>query len=161
MIRAVFRPIALVWLVLFLTQPHQLIAGTVSPSSEDWVGLWILEGASYPEFSNFNCCDNYLLISPDLFIIGAASWGEQRWGNVSGQIKPKRNMASLDNGPCSIELKMDDKNLILATDNMACGGVNVRFQGKYLKHKPLITKSMLPRWLLRSVDNQSLQRQAR
>lgn len=143
MTRSVFRPIALLGLVLFLVQPNQLMAGTVSPSSEDWAGLWIAEGAGYPEFSNFNCCDNYLLITQDLFIIGVASWAEQRWGNVRGQIKPKGNMARLDNGLCSIKLKMDDKNLILATDNMACGGVNVRFQGKYLRYKPLITKTML------------------
>ena len=104
------------------------------PFWEDWSGLWIAEGADYPQFTHFNCCDSYLLIRGG-FLIGAENWAGRRWGQAWGGLVIDGYKANYDDGHCVIELEMTDQHTIIASDNMNCGGMNVRFQGLYTRHR--------------------------
>lgn len=121
-------------LLFVLPHIHSQAKAFDEPYYEDWVGLWIAEGADFPKFSHFNCCDSYLLITGGPFLIGAASWAGRRWGNAMGEITLDGYKALYNDGHCTIEMKMKDQNTIIASDNMNCGGVNVRFQGNYIRH---------------------------
>ena len=104
------------------------------PLWEEWSGLWIAEGADFPQFTHFNCCDSYLLIKGE-FLIAAENWAGRRWGEAFGVLSINGNKAKFDDGHCVIELEMKNSNTIVSSDNMNCGGVNVRFSGKYFLHK--------------------------
>ena len=55
------------------------------PFWEDRSGLWIRDGANFPQFTHFNCCDSYLFIRGSL-LIGAENWAGRRWGQAGDTI---------------------------------------------------------------------------
>ena len=122
--------LVVVWL---FSQTAGLASENEKPVEEDWSGLWIREGAEFPEFSHFNCCDSYLLIRGS-FLIGAENWAGRRWGQALGKLAIDGYKAKYDDGHCVINLEMKSHNTVLANDNMNCGGLNVRFQGQYIRH---------------------------
>ena len=121
-------------LITYLQPSHGYADKFEEPLWEDWSGLWIAEGANFPQFTHFNCCDSYLLIR-GAFLIGAENWAGRRWGEAFGVLSINGNKAKFDDGHCVIELEMKNSNTIVTSDNMNCGGVNVRFSGKYFLHK--------------------------
>lgn len=123
--------LVVVWL---FSQTAGLASENEKPVVEDWSGLWIREGAEFPEFSHFNCCDSYLLIRGS-FLIGAENWAGRRWGQAWGGLTIDGYKANYGDGHCVIELEMTDQHTIIASDNMNCGGLNVRFRGKYIRHE--------------------------
>ena len=54
--------ILIVSLIASLYPLHGFAEKFEEPYLEDWSGLWIAEGADFPQFTHFNCCDSYLLI---------------------------------------------------------------------------------------------------
>ena len=104
------------------------------PFWEDWSGLWIADGAECPQFTHYNCCGSYLLISGS-FLIGAENWAGRRWGRAWGELVLNDYKARYDDGHCVIEIEMTGHHTIIASDNMNCGGQNVRFQGRYNRHR--------------------------
>ena len=132
MLRNTFQ-ILTVSLIAYLYPLPALAEKFEEPFWEDWSGLWIAEGAVFPQFTYFNCCDSYLLIR-GTFLIGAESWAGRRWGQAWGELNLDGNKAIYDDGRCQINLEMKSHDTILANDNMNCGGLNVRFQGKYMRH---------------------------
>ena len=52
--------------------------------TEEWVGLWIQEDSPFPEFSNFNKSDSYILITDTEYVIGRTNWAGKRWGGFDG-----------------------------------------------------------------------------
>ena len=122
-------------IVIVCLQPlHGFADKFEEPFLEDWSGLWIAEGAEFPQFTHYNCCDSYLLISGS-FLIGAENWAGRRWGRAWGELVINDYKARYDDGHCVIELEMTGHHTIIASDNMNCGGQNVRFQGRYNRHR--------------------------
>jgi len=59
--------------------------------------------------------------------------GGPHYGDMSGLARPSgSSVAYEDRGGCSVRLKLVGRYLV-ATDNGACGGANVRFDGVYLR----------------------------
>lgn len=108
-------------------------------NDDDWVGLWIEEGAPFPEFTNFNKTDSYLLITNSYYVIGRTNWAGQRWGQFEGELKLTNNgNAEVIDGDCNVKLsinKTDNIYKLSVFDNNICGGMNVRFKGTYILFK--------------------------
>lgn len=126
----IISTLIVVWL---FSQTAGLASENEQPFEEEWSGLWIRDGTKFPEFSDFNCCDSYLLIRGS-FLIGAENWAGRRWGQAWGKLNIDGYKASYDDGHCIIQLEMKNGNTIVSNDNMNCGGLNVRFQGAYIRH---------------------------
>lgn len=121
--------------LLYVSQP------SADVYDENWVGLWIEEGAHFPEFSNFNENDSYILITDRGYVIGRTNWIGQRWGGFEGPLQFKEdNLLIVEDDNCIVQLalKVDDKDAsnayIEASDNNECGGVNVRFNRLFIKY---------------------------
>jgi len=127
----IMSTLVVVWL---FSQTAGLASENEKPVEEDWSGLWIREGAEFPEFSHFNCCDSYLLIRGS-FLIGAENWAGRRWGQAFGELAINGPKADYNDGNCIIELEMKTINMIISKDNMNCGGLNVRFLGNYIRYE--------------------------
>lgn len=110
---------------------------------EEWVGLWIQEDYPFPEFSNFNKNDSYILITDTEYVIGRTNWAGKRWGGFDGKLQTKTgNTAFVKDSFCEVKLELKlhktetFPTIIEVSDNNECGGVNVRFDGRFIKFLP-------------------------
>lgn len=104
----------------------------MSAPLQSWVGHW--------KFSQ-----NTIDISKDkdrLHVDGEALWfgaitqdgyRNVHEGSLSGDIKPLNNQADIQDNGCVAQLVLLGRYLIVS-DNSQCGGMNVRFDGIYLRH---------------------------
>ena len=133
MVKHPLKILALSLIACLFLQKGSMAEKFEEPFWEDWSGLWIRDGANFPQFTHFNCCVSYLFIKGSL-LIGAENWDRRRWGQAGDTIVIDGYTAKYNDGHCEIDLEMRDKNTIVASDNMNCGGLNVRFQGAYIRH---------------------------
>ena len=133
-----FNLVGICWAQPFHGQDNNLITFLSSAEiyEENWVGLWIEEGAPFPEFTNFNHTDSYILITNSYYVIGQTNWAGQRWGQFEGDLKLTDNdNAEIIDGDCHIKLSIKKTDFIYSLsvlDNNFCGGVNVRFNGNFI-----------------------------
>lgn len=111
--------------------------------SEDWVGLWIEENSPFPEFSNFYQNDSYILITDTHYVIGRTNWAGRRWGGFDGSLQISTGTtAFVTDVSCEVILHLKSHEIgspptiIVAFDNNGCGGVNVRFNARFIKFFP-------------------------
>jgi hypothetical protein len=110
---------------LLVTEPD------ANPPPEKWIGLW-------------KNGDNSLSIKQDgqtglLHISGEAYWPGLRTnypsvhtGEVQARAKPQGNTLALEEESCKVSLWLVG-GLLVASDNLQCGGANVSFSGVYRK----------------------------
>lgn len=96
-------------------------------SRSKWLGKWVTEG-SWINITNFN--------NTTMHISGLATWGvgdQTNTGELDSTIRPTNDRAIMDDEyACKVNLVRIGKYLIVS-DNHSCGGLNVNFDGVYLK----------------------------
>lgn len=111
----------------------QISASDARPGAVAWIGEW-------------RYYDNSISIAADaggsIKVSGEAFWNGGRdnihEGSMSGNARPRGNRLEIAEGECKVWLTLVGDYLI-ARDNSACGGANVRFDGVYVR-KPVVNR---------------------
>lgn len=108
---------------------HGIKERETMPKSK-WLGKWIT-GGSWIKITKFN--------NASMHITGLATWGvgvRSHFGELDNTIRPANDRATMRDGDdeyaCVVDLVRLGRYLIVS-DNSHCGGVNVNFDGVYLK----------------------------
>lgn len=135
-----FKCIRLIFISALLSFQTSQLSAEEYQYMEEWVGLWIQEDSPFPEFSNFNKSDSYILITDTEYVIGRTNWASKRWGGFDGKLQRRTgNTAFIKDSICEVNLELkpheaeSSSTIIEVSDNNACGGVNVRFDGSFIK----------------------------
>ena len=73
-------------------------------------------------------CNSLSVNRSRLILMGQIeNWAGRRWGHAWGRLAIDGCKANYNDGHCVIEPEMTDHHTIIASDNMNCGGMNVRF----------------------------------
>ena len=99
----------------------------------DWIGVWV-DGPEKIWISLLNSKDGLQLRSKMRWDGGTSPDGEIRanYGGMTGRLDVHGSSASALEGDCQVRLTRIGKYLV-ADDNGACGGMNVRHTGLYLR----------------------------
>lgn len=78
--------------------------------------------------------DKYYISGNAVFIRNEAL-GQINMGELDGAFNIKNNHLNYADDGCQVEIQFFESKLVVTNDNMGCGGLNVSFDGDYLRTK--------------------------